>query len=268
MIPYLYHTIYSFILGFFEVFPLSGGGLNTLLGALLGSSVPAVGSSWIWGTLLGSLLVFRHTALNTAKGFFTMVAGACTGKFKWRKANRYQVMSLYCLLAALPLAVMLVILQHLGLGAGLGVMGLLFLASAALLFIGDHTLCRETPLTEMTAAHAVKAALFQAVALVPGFSRTGIGLGTTLNMGFKRQDAFDFAFMLTLPALTVLGLWNLSTFAAAGRLTALFSLVGGALGAALAGWLVRFLFRKDYLNVAVFCGAAAGIVSIIISFVR
>ena len=130
MIPYLYHTIYSFILGFFEVFPLSGGGLNTLLGALLGSSVPAVGSSWIWGTLLGTLLVFRHTALNTAKGFFTMVAGACTGKFKWRKANRYQVMSLYCLLAALPLAVMLVILQHLGLGAGLGVMGLLFLASA------------------------------------------------------------------------------------------------------------------------------------------
>ncbi len=268
MMAYLYNALYSMLLGFFEVFPLSGAGVDTLLCALFGQRIPVVGSSWIWGTLLGTLLAFWRPAAETAKGLGSFAAALYQGKFRRHKATRQQVTALYSLLAAGGLAVMLVVLQALGLGSGLGFVGLMFLASAGLLFIGDHTLCREVSVREMTATQAIKATLFQAVALVPGLSRTGVSLGTTLNMGFSRKEAFEFAMMLTVPALAVLGLWNLDTLTAAGRLTALFGALGAAVGAYLAGRLFKLLFDRDGLNVAVFGGAALGIVSIIIHFVR
>ncbi|MBQ8599903.1 MAG: undecaprenyl-diphosphate phosphatase [Clostridia bacterium] len=264
----MFTFLYSIFLGFFEVFPLSAQGLDTVLSALLGEKIPALGSSWIFGTLLGSLLVFYKPALQAVKGFGTMAAAIARGTFKWRKASGAQIMGVYALLCALPLLVMLFVLQELGLGSGLAFIGLMLFVSAALTFIGDHTVCRNTPMTDMTAGHCIKLALFQAVSLLPGLSRTGVTLGMGLNMGFKRQDIFDFAAVLTLPALLVLALWNVSSFAAAGWSAALLSMAGAAVGAVLGGLALKGLFKKDLLNVAVVCGALAGIATIIYSFVR
>lgn len=264
----MFTFLYSMLLGFFEVFPLSAQGLDTLLSSVLGDRLPAVSSAWIFGTLLGTLAVFYRPARNTAKGFGTMLSAAFAGKFKWRKATAYQIMSVYSLLCALPLAAMLFVLQELGIGSGPVFIGLMFLASAALLFIGDHTVCRHTPLTEMTASQCIKSALFQAVALLPGLSRVGVTLGMGLNMGFRRKDAFDFAVMLTLPALLVLGLWNMGSVAAAGRMAAFLSLAGAAAGAALGGLALKWLYKKDLLNIPVALGALAGVATIIYSFVR
>ena len=260
--------LYSILLGFFEVFPLSGAGLDTLLTDLFGKHIPAIGSSWIWGTLLGTLIVAYPPAWQSAKGFGTMVTALCKGKFKWRKASRWQMMSVYALLAALPLAVMLLVLQETGIGSGLIFIGLMFLASGALLFIGDHTLCRNTPFTEMTAGHWVKIALFQTIALLPGLSRTGVTMGMGLNMGFKREEIRDFTLVLTVPALLMLGLWNLGSFAAAGWMPALLSFAGAAVGSALGGLIFRWLFKKDLFNIAVGCNAVAGIATIVYSLVR
>lgn len=268
MTAYFSSILYSIFLGFFEVFPLSGAGLDTLLTALFKEALPPVGSSWIWGTLLGTLLLACKPLLATAKGLCSMVTGMVKGTFRWRKASRYQIMGVYSLLGALPLVVMLLVLQATGIGSGLGFMGFMFLASAALLFIGDHTVCQEIPFTEMTATHGIKAALFQAVSLLPGLSRIGVTFGTTLNMGFKRQEAAEFTMILSVPALLVLGLWNLPTFHAAGWICAFGGLLGAALAAALGGRLLLWLFKKDLLNIAVFSGAACGVATIIISLFR
>lgn len=264
----MFTFLYSMLLGFFEVFPLSAQGLDTVLSSVLGEQLPAVSSAWIFGTLLGTLAVFYQPVWNTAKGFGTMLSAACAGKFKWRKANTYQITCVYSLVCALPLAAMLFVLQELGIGSGLGFIGLMFLASAALLFIGDHTVCRNTPLTEMKASHCFKLALFQAVSLLPGLSRVGVTLGMGLNMGFRRKDAFEFAVLLTVPALLVLGLWNIGSFAASGWTVALLSLAGAAVGAALGGLILKWLFKKDLWNVAVVFGGIAGLMTIIYSFVR
>ena len=265
---FLFSFLYSMFLGFFEVFPLSAQGADTVLGALLGDKLPAVSSSWIFGALLGTLLAFRKTTWNTAKGFGTLTAGLFRGTFQWRKASKEQILSVYTLVCALPLLVMLVVLQETAIGSGLDFIGLMFLASAVLLFIGDHTVCRDISLLEMTSGPCIKSALFQAVALLPGLSRTGVTLGLTLNMGFRRQDAFDFAMMLTVPALLVLGLWNAESFLAFGTLNALLSLAGAAAGAFLGGYTLKLLFKKDLLNVAVFFGGLVGAATVLYSFVR
>ena len=259
----MFTFLYSALLGFFEVFPLSAQGLDTALSAVLGETLPAVSSGWIFGTLLGTVAVFYRPLWRAAKGLCSIHK-----KFKWRKASGDQIMGIYAIICALPLLVMLFILEELGIGAGLGFIGLMFLASAALLFIGDHTVCRETPATEMTVTHCIKSALFQAVALIPGLSRIGVTLGMALNMGFRRRDAFDFAILLSVPALLALGLWNLGGFAAGGWAVALLSMAGAAVGAALGGLALRWLFKKDLLNIAVGLGLLAAAATIIFSFVR
>ncbi len=259
----MFTFLYSMLLGFFEVFPLSAQGLDTALSALFEKDLPAVSSAWIFGALLGTIAVFYRPLWQAAKGLF-----AINGKFKWRKASGHQIMGIYALACGVPLLVMLFVLQELGIGAGLGFIGLMFLASAALLFIGDHTVCRETPATEMTVTHCIKSALFQAVALIPGLSRMGITLGMALNMGFRRKDAFDFAILLSVPALLVLGFWNLSGFAAGGWLVALLSMAGAAIGAALGGLALKWLFKKDLFNIAVGLGVLAAVATILFSFVR
>ena len=264
----MFSFLYSLFLGFFEVFPLSAQGADTVLSALLGKTLPPVSGSWIFGALLGTLLAFPKIIGTAAKGFGALTAGLFRGTFKWRKAKKEQMASVYALVCALPLLVMLLVLLDTTIGSGLGFIGLMFLASAALLFIGDHTLSQEISLLEMKPTHVIKAALSQAVALLPGLSRTGVTLGMTLNMGFRREDAFDFAVVLTVPALLVLGLWNMSTFAAFGALNALLSFAGGAAGAFLGGMFLKGLFKKDLLNIAVALGALAGAATVIFSFVR
>ena len=259
----MFSFLYSILLGFFEVFPLSAQGIDTVFSAVTGARLPSVSSGWIFGALLGTAAVFYRPLWQTAKDLCSI-----NQKFKWRKATPYQITGIYAVLCALPLLAMLFVLQELGLGAGLGFIGLMFLASAALLFIGDHTVCKETPVTEMTFSQCIKAGLFQAVALIPGLSRVGITLGMTLNMGFRRKDAFEFAVLLSIPALLALGLWNRESFLAYGWTTALLSLAGGALGAALGGLALKWIYKRDLLNVAVLLGALSGLSTIIYNFVR
>ena len=260
--------LYSMFLGFFEVFPLSAQGVDTVLSACFGGQLPAVSSSWIFGTLLGTLLVFFQPIRRAAAGFGAMTAAIVRGKFKWRKASADQTAGVYALLCVIPLLVMLFVLGELGLASGLGFIALMFIVSAALLFIGDHTVCQNRSLTEMNAGHCIKQGLFQAVSILPGLSRLGVTLGMGLNMGFRRKDAFDLAVLMTVPALLTLGLWNIGSFAAAGGTVALLSLAGAAIGAALGGLALKWLFKKDLLNIAVALGALAGVITFIYSIVR
>lgn len=264
----MFSFLYSILLGFLEVFPLSGQGADTVLGAFFKEQLPPVSAAWIFGAAVGSILAFWHPVKDALQGFCAMIGGAFKETFKWKKAKSVQIGGVYGLFCALALPVMLAILQKGAIGSGLGFIGLMFLVSAALLFIGDHTVGPERSLLEMKGSHGIKLALFQAVALLPGLSRTGVTLGMALNMGFSRKSAFDLMVLLSVPALLVLGLWNGASFAAFGAVNALLSFGGGAIGALLGGLFLKFLFKKDLLNIAVGMGAVCGAATVILSFVR
>jgi len=55
--------------------------------------------------------------------------------------------------------------------------------------------------------------LFQAIALLPGISRSGITIGSSLILKIKKQDAINFSFLLAIPAIlgaTILEIKNFS----------------------------------------------------------
>jgi undecaprenyl-diphosphatase len=107
----------------------------------------------------------------------------------------------------------------------------------------------------------------QAIALIPGFSRSGASMGGGLLVGLSNEDAARFSFLLATPIIGA---------AAALKLPELFGHSGdgvrgpalvGALGAALTAYLaVRFLMRYFHTNrltpFAIYCAVAGALLSV------
>ena len=119
-------------------------------------------------------------------------------------------------------------------------------------------------LGELTASGALLIGVSQALAIVPGISRSGSTIALGMFIGLSGKEAARFSFLLSIPAITgalmlesgVLGDTGLS-----------LSYVVGALTAALVGWasiaiLMRLLNRENILPFAVYC-LALGVLSLV-----
>lgn len=120
------------------------------------------------------------------------------------------------------------------------VMGLLLLAS--------EKLARHLKTVDQVAGRdGLLVGLGQAMALIPGCSRSGSTLTVALFLGFKREEAARFSFLLGIPAIVLSGLLELKDMLKQGLAGAAMSdlLVGLAVSTvasyAAIWWLLRFL---------------------------
>lgn len=103
---------------------------------------------------------------------------------------------------------------------------------------------------DMTWRDGIVIGLWQALALVPGSSRSGTTLTGGLSLGLKREDAARYSFLLSIPATTLAGLFELKhLLEAADRPSAAVlwtgTLVAFASGWAAIAWLLSFLRRHS-----------------------
>ena len=92
--------------------------------------------------------------------------------------------------------------------------------------------------------------LAQALAVIPGVSRSGSTLTASLFDGWKRSDAARFSFLLGIPAISIAGLVELKSALSLGSGAGPLPLVVGILSAAVVSWLaidwlLRFLQRNS-----------------------
>jgi undecaprenyl-diphosphatase len=113
--------------------------------------------------------------------------------------------------------------------------------------------------SEPTLRHAVGVGLAQAVALLPGVSRSGSTMGTGLALGLRRDVAARFSFLLAIPAIAGATVLELGDVASDGVGTP--EIVGfvAALvtGYACVSLLIRYLRRFSYLPFAAYCAVFA-----------
>ncbi len=74
-----------------------------------------------------------------------------------------------------------------------------------LLWIADYYLTHRKPIEKMTYGSAIFIGCSQVLALIPGTSRSGITMTTALFLGFTRQAAARFSFLLSIPAIGMAG---------------------------------------------------------------
>ena len=97
----------------------------------------------------------------------------------------------------------------------------------------------------------------QALALVPGTSRSGITITAALALGFKRQDAARFSFLLAVPVILLATAYELYVLVGSDTTVAWGQLAFGAVISAVVAYLsieffMRFVNRVGLLPFAIY----------------
>lgn len=122
------------------------------------------------------------------------------------------------------------------------------LAGAALLWVADRASSLERPLSGISAIDGLLIGVAQALALIPGISRSGATISGGLLLGFRRDAAARISFLLGAPAIAGAGALDLRGLLADGvdlqraaPLLAAGSVAAFASGLAAIGLLLRLL---------------------------
>jgi len=112
-------------------------------------------------------------------------------------------------------------------------------AGAAILYLADHLGSRTKRMEDISFPLAFGIGAAQALALVPGVSRSGISISAALFGGLDRESAARFAFLMATPITAGAGLWELRKLVAgeAGVDVPIVPLLAGMLAALLSGLL-------------------------------
>jgi undecaprenyl-diphosphatase len=126
---------------------------------------------------------------------------------------------------------------------------------------------RERDLESIDARDGVLIGLAQACALVPGVSRSGATITAGLFLGFDRESAARYSFLLSVPAVVLSGLFELRKIGeegGAGPLpTALAVLLAFIVGYASIAFLLRWLAHHSTMVFVVYRVALGALVLVL-----
>ena len=139
---------------------------------------------------------------------------------------------------------------------------------AVILFIVERVATHKRVLSEMTLKDGIIIGLWQSLALIPGSSRSGTTITGGLSLGFNRESAARYSFLLSIPSTTLAGLLKLKDLSDATDRPSTLALAVGtivsfAVGMAAIAGLLAFL-RKRSMLVFVVYRIALGILLIVL----
>jgi undecaprenyl-diphosphatase len=164
----------------------------------------------------------------------------------------------YLVVGTIPIGVTGLLFKHAVEGPlrSLWVIGVAMVVVALAMAAVEKLARHERGVDELTLRDAVVVGLGQALALIPGVSRSGITLVCAMGVGLRRDAAARFSFLLSVPAVAAAGILELPKVLRAPELTGA-PLVVGLLVAMISGylsiaWLLRFLRTRTTIAFVVY----------------
>ena len=146
-----------------------------------------------------------------------------------------------------------------------------------ILAVADRVGRQARHLDDLTVKHGVLFGLAQALALIPGVSRSGGTITAGLLMGYTREAAARYAFLLAIPAVFASGLYKLAQSVGqpqAGPYGMTETLVATGIAFVVAyviiGWFMHYISNRSYtifvwyriaLGLAIFVLLGLGVIS-------
>ncbi|MFG2832581.1 undecaprenyl-diphosphate phosphatase [Streptomyces sp. NPDC048434] len=139
---------------------------------------------------------------------------------------------------------------------------------------GRHRAAKQRKtLTDLSVKDGLLYGVCQAMALIPGVSRSGATISGGLLMGYTRESAARYSFLLAIPAVLASGVFELKD-AGEGHVawgpTLVATLIAFVVGYAVIAWFMKFISHKSFmpfviyrilLGIALFALVAAGTLS-------
>lgn len=198
----LYLLMLAVLQGVTEFLPVSSSGHLELLHIYVGTDEGdlALDIAVHLGTLCAVILYFRHDVGQAIQGLVRLVRGDLT---------TYETHLALCLIVAtIPVVICGLVMKLTGLDETLrtlAVIGWAMILFGLLLYWYDRVSPTEKAMRAWTLRDAVILGLWQAVALIPGTSRSGITITGARALGYAREDAARMSMLMSIPTIAATG---------------------------------------------------------------
>ena len=266
MLDLLKAVVLGLIQGLTEFLPISSSAHLRIFPELFGWGDPGAAFTAVIqiGTELAVLIYFRHDIWRIGSTWVrSLVKPEYRGHFDAR-------MGWFIILGSLPIVVLGVLLKDVIERdfRNLWVIATALIVLGIVLGIADRVSADDKRIEHLTLRAAVLMGAAQALALIPGVSRSGATISMGRLLGFEREAATRYAFLLAIPAVVGAGLFELKEIPHGDNTygwgpTVVATVVSFVVGYAAIAWLLRYVSTRSYTPFVVY-RIALGLVTLVL----
>ncbi len=241
--------ILGLVQGLTEFLPVSSSGHLRIVPALFGWEDPGAAFTAViqLGTMAAVVIYFW--------GDLWRIAGAWLASLRdpTRRGDLDARLGWYLIVATVPIGLLgLAFKDQIETGArDLRLIATTLIVMGLVLLIAERVGRRTREISDLTPRDGVAIGLAQSLALVPGVSRSGSTITAGLFLGYSREAAARFSFLLSIPAVVLSGLFQLKDIGAGdgpGLVpTVVATGVSFVVGYAAIAWLLKYLTSHSTL---------------------
>ncbi|MES2210885.1 MAG: undecaprenyl-diphosphatase UppP [Chloroflexota bacterium] len=247
MDPIIQGVVMGLVQGLTEFLPVSSSGHLIVVPALLGWDDPFIESLVFsvllhLATLLALLIYFRADWLRLIPAWFASLRDRSINGDPDRR------LAWLLFVSTIPAVIAGLLLNDLIEGAfrSANLVAITLVIGAAILWLAERVGTRDRSMGALGIGGAIGIGAAQALALVPGISRSGISISAGLFAGLDRESAARFSFLMATPITAGAGLFEVRKVldGQAGVDLAAGPLIAGMIAALVAGLVaISFLLR-------------------------
>ena len=249
--------VLGIIQGLTEFLPVSSSGHLELAKAILGDSSVAEESLTFtvvlhFATALSTLVVFKKEVIEIFKGLF---------QFRWNTEFKFSLKIIISMLPAVIVGLLFEKELESFFGGRILLVGSMLLLTAVLLLLADKA---KNTKKEVSFLNAVLIGVSQAIAMLPGISRSGATISTSVLLGIDRTRAAKFSFLMVVPLIfgkigkdLLNGDLNLQS-------SEILPILAGFIAAFLAGllackWMISIVKKSKLSYFSIYCAIVGSI---------
>ncbi len=243
--------ILGIIQGLTEFLPVSSSGHLELGKVILGeNSVPKESLLFTvvvhFATALSTIVVFRKDILELLKGIF---------QFKWNEESKFAAKVIISMIPAALIGILYEDQLEALFKGNILLVGCMLIITAILLYFADKA---KNTNKKVSYTNAIVIGIAQAVAMLPGISRSGATISTSVLLGNDKTKAARFSFIMVVPLI----FGKIGKVILGGELTfesaQMIPLSAGFLAAFIAGlfactWMINLVKKSKLTYFAIYC---------------
>ena len=251
--------VLGLIQGLTEFLPVSSSGHLELAKTILGdTSVPEESLTFTvvlhFATALSTMVIFRKEIAEIFKGLL---------QFKWNEQTQFSLKIIASMVPAVIVGLLFEEQLEAFFGGKILLVGAMLLVTAVLLLLADKAKNTDK---KVSFTNAIIIGLSQAIAMLPGISRSGATISTSVLLGVDRTKAARFSFLMVVPLIFGKVAKDLMSGDISFSNSEFAPLATGFLAAFVSGllactWMISLVKKSKLSYFAIYC-AIVGVVAI------
>jgi undecaprenyl-diphosphatase len=246
--------ILGIVQGLTEFLPISSSAHIFIVSQLFGWQDPGAAFTAVTqiGTELAVILYFRKDIARIISVWFRSLSNASL------RSHLDARMGWYIIVGTLPISILGLAFSH---QIETAARNLWLVASMLIIFgiilgVADALGSRTRSIASLSTKDGMLFGLGQALALIPGVSRSGATISTGLALGYTREASARYAFLLAIPAVVASGLYEATKIgsdpSASWGPTILATVIAFFVALAVISWLLRWVTTRSYLPFVIY----------------